>query len=166
MTAQSNLPLPKEPQRWKEGEWVYYFNHKDNGYLPTVNPMTDKSGQRYKSEFTITRSKDDISLKEALVRHKEDIVFEQKIIDTIEVEGKYALDVVKTYNPSIATLSEINIIITDIKDEKPREWTVKTDYKEGNEVLYMKLIYICLKDHTSDDKEFTPINKDIWKLKL
>ena len=97
MKTYSNIPLPDAPRRWKEGEFGIYINHKDNGYLPTGDPFTDKSGSRYEAEFTIIKELSAESAIHALTRMTEEPEFDQLVIDNIEVNGGNALDVVKEY---------------------------------------------------------------------
>ena len=160
MKNYSTIPFKTTPERWKEGEWVYYFNHKDNGYLPTGDLMTDRSGERYEAEFTIFRIKDEVALKEALTRHILDPVLEQQVIDTIEVDKKNALDIKKAYSVDAATAQKIDVIVY-----KPKEWALKIDYKTKDEVLLKDILYVCLKDHTSTELTKPDVNKEIWKVK-
>lgn len=97
MKTNSNISLPDAPQRWKEGEWAVYINHKDNGYLPTDDPMTDRSGQRYEADFTIIKELSAEAAILAFTRQQQDPVLDQQVIDTIEVNGGSALDVPLNY---------------------------------------------------------------------
>lgn len=69
------------------------INHIDNGYLPTGDPMTDKSGQRYEADFTIVKGETIYDAIYAFTRQQEDPAFDQQVIDNIEVEGKPAIEV-------------------------------------------------------------------------
>lgn len=119
MKSQSNLPLPAVPIRWKEGEWSYYFNHKDNGIQAAEN-----EGRRYEADFTIIKAKEitKTDVEKALVRSILDAPLEQKVIDNIEVEGKSAIDIIKTYTITKATSDKIAEILLkypiDLKAEE------------------------------------------------
>jgi hypothetical protein len=103
MKTQSNIKLPDSPLRWKEGEWVIFNNHKDNGYLPTGDPMTDKSGYRYEADFTIVKELTAEAAIKAFTRMTYDPVLDQQVIDTIEVNKGSALNVVKDYPVKVTT---------------------------------------------------------------
>jgi hypothetical protein len=86
------MELPKEPQRWKEGQWIYYFNHKDNGIQGE-----GKEGSRYEADFTITKSLNQPDIEKALIRSMADTDIEKCIVDNIEVEGMKAIEIKKEY---------------------------------------------------------------------
>ena len=119
MKSQSNIPLPAVPIRWKEGEFCYYYNHKDNGKQATEN-----EGRRYEADFTIIKAKEitKTDVEKALVRSILDSSLEQKVIDNIEVEGKSAIDIIKTYTITKATSDKIAEILLkypiESKDEE------------------------------------------------
>jgi hypothetical protein len=102
MKTRSNTKIA-EILRWKEGEWLLSVNHKDNGYLPTGDPMTDKSGERYEADFTIVDALDAPSAMYAFTRMTQDPVFDQKVIDNIEINGKPAIETKPTYATPVAT---------------------------------------------------------------
>ena len=92
MQAQSNLPLPTEPQRWKEGEFIIYNNHIDNGVMPD-----EEGGMRYMADFTIIKELTIDAVIQAFTRMLYEPTLEQKVVDTIEVAGGKAIDVVSVY---------------------------------------------------------------------
>lgn len=106
MIAQSNLQLPTEFQRWKEGQFVYFFNHKDNGIQ-----KEGEEGRRYAAEFIITKSVEKVEIEKALTRTILDPALNQMVIDNIEVEAKPAIDLVKDYKPDATTLTTIAAIL-------------------------------------------------------
>lgn len=107
MKNYSTIALPKEPQIWKNGEYAYYFNHKDNGLQ-----KDGEEGKRFEAEFTIIKSLEKGEIEQALKRHFIDSELEQKVIDNIEVDSKPAIVISKTYNvdalvaTKIATITE------------------------------------------------------------
>jgi hypothetical protein len=110
MKAQSNVPLPTTPERWKEGQFAYYFNHKDNGIQ-----KEEDEGRRYEAEFVITDSKEEAALEKALTRAILDPVLDKCVIDNIEVESKDAISLVKDYKPDAKTIAEVKYIIESMK---------------------------------------------------
>jgi hypothetical protein len=108
MKSQSNIPLPRSPIRWKDGEWSYYFNHKDNG----VQKEEDE-GRRFEADFTIIKAEKitKADAEKALIRSILDAPLEQKVIDNIEVDGKSAIDVVKTYTVTKTTTDKVASIL-------------------------------------------------------
>lgn len=111
MNTQSNNPLPITPQKWKEGQYIYYFNHKDNGEQPVDERGFSNEGRRYTSEFLITDFLDEIGIKQALMRSITDPVLDQKVIDNIEVERKPAIQVVREYKETALITSTIAVIL-------------------------------------------------------
>lgn len=111
MNTQSNNPLPTTPQKWKEGQYIYYFNHKDNGVQLVDERGFSNEGRRYTSEFLITDSLDEIGIKQALMRSIIDPVLDQKVVDNIEVERKPAIKAVKIYKETALTTSKISEIL-------------------------------------------------------
>lgn len=89
MKIYSNIPIP-QIQRWKEGQFLITINHKDNGELVD-------SGQRYEADATISKSLLLPDLKYAFQRMINDPELDQKVIDNIQENGVYAIDVVKEY---------------------------------------------------------------------
>ena len=106
MKAQSNNPLPTSIVRWKEGEFCYYYNHKDNGKQEEGN-----EGRRYEAEFVITKSPEKTEIEKALARAILDSEIDQKITGNIEIEGKKAIDIVKTYTVTKEIADKIAAII-------------------------------------------------------
>jgi hypothetical protein len=96
MKTHSNTPF-KSSQKWKDGEWFVTVNQVDNGYLPTGDPMTDKSGQRYEADFTIVKGETAEEAIYAFTRMTNDPSFDQLVIDNIEVNGKPAIEIKPTY---------------------------------------------------------------------
>jgi len=107
MKAQSNIQLPTSTARWKEGEFCYYYNHKDNGEQKEEN-----EGRRYEAEFVITKSLEKAEMEKSLARAILDIQFDQAVTDNIEIEGKKAIDIVKTYKVTKETADKIAAILT------------------------------------------------------
>jgi hypothetical protein len=102
MKTKSNTPIA-EVQRWKEGQWAMAVNAVDHGYLPTGDPMTDKSGERYEADFTIV---DALNAEEAIfafTRMTQDPTFDQKVVDNIEVNGRPAIETKPTYATPVVT---------------------------------------------------------------
>ncbi|MFA5307846.1 MAG: carbohydrate-binding protein [Candidatus Babeliales bacterium] len=98
MTAQSNTEFPAAIQRWKDGQWVYFYNHKDNGVQEE-----EKAGSRYEADFTILN---DLSLDAALTaitRKVNDPDLDQKVIDNIQVNGKEAILSTPAYATKVST---------------------------------------------------------------
>jgi hypothetical protein len=110
MKAFSNVPLPPVPERWKEGQFAYYFNHKDNGIQ-----KEEDEGRRYEADFTIIKAKEitKADVEKILVRSILDESLEQKVIDNIEVEGKSAIDIIKTYIITKATSDKVAEILIE-----------------------------------------------------
>lgn len=79
------------------------INHIDNGYLPTGDPMTDKSGQRYEADFTIVKGETIDEAIYAFTRQQEDPAFDRQVIDNIEVDGKPAIEVKREYATKVST---------------------------------------------------------------
>ena len=105
MKAKSNIPLPDKINIWKEGQYIYYFNHKDNGIQEE-----EKEGQRYEADFTISNGETKANIEEALIRSIIDPDLEKCVIDNIEVEGKKAIEVKKTYKITAQMTTQINAI--------------------------------------------------------
>jgi len=98
MKTYSNISLPDAPQRWKEGEWAIYINHTDNGIQPE-----ELEGMRYEADFTIVKELTAEAAILAFTRQQQDPVLDQKVIDTIEVDGGSALDVPLNYVTKVST---------------------------------------------------------------
>lgn len=91
MKTQGNEPIVKI-QRWKEGEWSIAINHKDNGVQPE-----DQEGRRYEADFTIVKELTAEAALQAFTRQQVNPDLDQKVIDTIEVNGIKAIDVPLNY---------------------------------------------------------------------
>jgi hypothetical protein len=97
MKTASNIPIPKSA-RWKEGEWVIYVNHVDNGVQPE-----EQEGRRYEADFTITDSLEAADAINAVTRITADPVMDQKVVDNIEVDGKPAIETKVDYPVKVAS---------------------------------------------------------------
>jgi hypothetical protein len=102
MKIHSNTPF-ENSQKWKDGELMIVVNAVDNGYLPTGDPMTDKSGQRYEADFTIVKGETADEAIHAFTRMTEDPAFDQLVIDNIEVNGKPAIETKPTYANKVSS---------------------------------------------------------------
>lgn len=105
MKIYSNTPIPTTPERWKEGQYVIYINHIDNGIQPPDEAGMSNEGNRYQADFTIL---DSLTADEAIFafsRQLNEPELNNKVIDSIEVDGKSAITVKNKYvtkvNPSI-----------------------------------------------------------------
>ena len=98
MKAQSNIPLPIIPEIWKQGQYIMYINHKDNGV-----EFVEKKGSRYEADFTIVKELTAEAAINAFTRQQQDATLEKQVVDNIEVEGGNAIDVVKTYAVKAST---------------------------------------------------------------
>jgi hypothetical protein len=120
MIAQSNNPLPTSPQLWKEGQFIYYFNQKDNGVQ-----KEEEEGRRYTAEVTIIDSLDKPAIERAVTRALADPELDRCVTDNIEVEAKPAIQVVKEYKPDALMTSKISAILATVEiipiEEKPVE---------------------------------------------
>lgn len=97
MKTNSSTAFPKSA-RWKEGETVIYVNHVDNGIQPE-----EQEGMRYEADFTIVKGDIIDDAIYAFTRSQEDPVFDQHVIDNIEVEGKPAIEVKRDYATKVST---------------------------------------------------------------
>jgi hypothetical protein len=111
MIVQSNNPLPTEPQLWKGDQFIYYFNHKDNGVQKEM-----EEGRRYTAEFTIIDSLDKSAIERAVTRSMMNPELDKCVTDNIEVEGMPAIQVVKMYEPDALLVSKIAdiMILVDV----------------------------------------------------
>ena len=91
MKTRGNEPIVKI-QRWKEGEWSIATNHRDNGIQPE-----GEEGRRYEADFTIVKELTAEAALQAFTRQQIDPDLDQKVIDTIEVDGGKAIDVPLLY---------------------------------------------------------------------
>lgn len=110
MITQSNFPLPTSPQRWKEGQHIFYFNQKDNGVQ-----KEEEAGRRYTAEFTIIDSLDKPAIERAVTRALSDPELDRYVTDNIEVEAKPAIQIVKEYKPDASMTSKISVILTAVE---------------------------------------------------
>lgn len=111
MTAQSNSEFPTALQRWKDGQWVYFYNHKDNGVQPVDDMGMSQEGKRFTADFVIANKVDKTTVTTALIKAIIDPELNQKIIDNIEVDAKPAIEVVKTYKVDAVTTEKIDSIL-------------------------------------------------------
>jgi hypothetical protein len=105
MKIYSTIPIP-EILQWKQGQWLVAINHKDNGEQPE-----GEEGRRYEAEFTVSLGIDSASIAQAFERHFSDSEHDQKVIDTIEVEGKPAIQIVKQYPENLPKIVSANVIL-------------------------------------------------------
>ena len=105
MKIYSSIPIP-EILQWKEGQWLVSINHMDNGEQPE-----GEEGRRYEADFTISIGIDSASIAQAFERHFADAEHDQKVIDTIEVDGKAAIQVVKQYPDTLPKIVSAEIIL-------------------------------------------------------
>ena len=98
MKTKSNIPLPTEPQRWKDGEFIIYNGHKDNGVQPV-----GMEGNRYEADFTIVRNLTAKDIVHAFTRMSNDPQLEQKVVDFIETNGGNALNVITDYPTKVSS---------------------------------------------------------------
>lgn len=103
MKTQHNTQLPTEPQKWKDGQLVIYFNHDFT--------VTDESDV-YSAEFTIVKDLKD--LRFALQRHFIDPDLERLVIDNIEIDGVNAIDIRKEYKETAKITEMIDKIMNEI----------------------------------------------------
>jgi hypothetical protein len=120
MIAQSNNPLPTIPQLWKGDQFIYYFNHKDNGVQ-----KDEEEGRRYTAEVTIIDSLDKLAIERAVTRALADPELDRCVTDNIEVEAKPAIQILKSYKLDTLVTSKIATIMAVIAmepiEEKPVE---------------------------------------------
>lgn len=105
MKIYSNTPIP-EVLQWKEGQWLVAINHKDNGIQPE-----GEEGRRYEADFTVSLGIDSASIAQAFERHFSDTEHDQKVIDTIEVEGKPAIQIVKQYPNNLPKIVSADVLL-------------------------------------------------------
>jgi hypothetical protein len=110
MITYSNNPLPVDPQKWKDGEFIYFYNHKDNGVQ-----VKENEGSRYSAEFVITNSIEKTAIEKALTRSILDPVLDKCVVENIEVDKMTAINVVKIYKTDAITTAKIAAIITPVK---------------------------------------------------
>ncbi len=114
MKIYSNTPIPVAPIRWKDEEFFVAINHKEN--IVTE----DNQGMRYEADFTVATGTDETSILQAFERHFNDAEHDQKVIDTIEIEGQKAISVIKQY-PADSPRILSSEVLTDATLEKGSE---------------------------------------------
>ena len=97
MKTQSNIAFPNL-LKWKDGQLVYFYNHADNGVQPE-----GQEGARYTADMTIVKGDDIDSVINAFTRSEQDEVFNQQVIDNIEVNGKPAIETMKEYATKVSS---------------------------------------------------------------
>lgn len=105
MKIYSNMPISTEFDKWKEGQFVIFFNHKDNGLQPEEN-----QGARYEANFTIVNSLEEANILQAIHRNLHDEKLDENVIHNIEVEGKKAINVIKEYPADLPQIKSIAIV--------------------------------------------------------
>ena len=105
MKIYSSIPIP-EILQWKEGQWLVSINHRDNGVQ-----HEGEEGRRYEADFTVSIGIDSESIAQAFERHFSDPEHDRKVIDTIEVEGKPAIEVIKTYPDGLPKIVSADVIL-------------------------------------------------------
>ena len=105
MKIYSSIPIP-EIFQWKEGQWLVSINHRDNGVQ-----HEGEEGRRYEADFTVSIGIDSESIAQAFERHFSDPEHDRKVIDTIEVEGKPAIQVIKTYPDGLPKIVSADVIL-------------------------------------------------------
>ena len=104
MKTYSTIPI-ESPQRWKEGEWLIAINHKENA----VN-TPEEEGKRFEADFTIATGTDEHSVLKAFERSFNDTEHDNKVIDTIEIDGKSAISVVNEYPADAPKITSIDVL--------------------------------------------------------
>ena len=127
MKTNSNTVFPTSPTKWKDGEYVVYINHKDNG----IQPEGDE-GKRHEAEFTISTGIDDASIATAFERHFADPEHDQNVLDTIEVEGRPAIEIVKTYPENLPKIKSAGILLDESFVKLPDEIKVLSGDADTN----------------------------------
>lgn len=108
MKTTSNKPFPKTPQQWKKDQWAVYINHKDNGPQDEEN-----EGKRYEADFTVVDSLQEADIIQAFMRRFQDQELDQKVIDTIQVDGKDAILVKKNYPNEVPKINAVDVLTDD-----------------------------------------------------
>ena len=104
MKTYSTIPI-ESPVRWKEGEYLVAINHKEN----PVNSSEDE-GKRYEADFTIATGTDEQSVLKAFERSFNDEQHDNKVIDTIEIDGKSAISVVNEYPADAPKILSVDVL--------------------------------------------------------
>lgn len=105
MKIYSSIPIPEIIQ-WKQGQWLVAINHKDNGEQPE-----GEEGRRYEADFTVSLGIDSASIAQAFERHFADAEHDMKVIDTIDVDGKPAIQIVKQYPDNLPKIVSADVIL-------------------------------------------------------
>ena len=87
-------------------EYISVNNHRDNGVQ-----REGEEGRRYEADFTVSIGIDSESIAQAFERHFSDPEHDRKVIDTIEVEGKPAIEVIKTYPDGLPKIVSADVIL-------------------------------------------------------
>jgi len=105
MKIYSNIPIT-QVQRWKEGQFLIAINHKDNG-------ESVDSGQRYEADCTVVVGNEEEATLYAFTRMFHDPVFDQKVTDTIEVDGMQAIKIKKEYSDQLPLILSKDVLLND-----------------------------------------------------
>ena len=98
MKSTSNIQFPTSPAKWKDGEFILWNNHKDNGPQPE-----EAAGSRYEADFTIVKELTIEAAIAAFTRMTTDPVQDRLVVDNIEVEGVKAIDIKKEYPTKVSS---------------------------------------------------------------
>lgn len=88
MKNTSTIPFPNKPVRWKKDEWAIHVNHAE---------VNTEEGVMYEADFTVVKELSAEAAIQAFTRQQEDPELDYAAINTIQVEGKNALEIVKEY---------------------------------------------------------------------
>ena len=92
MKNYSTIPPQLTPVKWKKGEWAIFANIQEN-----TDIVEEDSGQRYISDMTVITELTAEAAIQAFTRQQQDPELDYAAINTIQVEGKNALEIVKEY---------------------------------------------------------------------
>lgn len=126
MKIYSNTQIP-ETLPWKQGEWLVSINHKDNGIQPE-----GEEGRRYEADFTVSTGIDGDSIRNAYERYFHDPEHDLKVIDTIEVDGKPAIQVIKTYPDGLPKIVSADVILDPDFIKESEQIKSLTNDADGN----------------------------------
>lgn len=94
-----------------------------SSYIKKPTPLTEnpasiygiqekeREGSRYSAEFIITNSIEKAGIEKALIRSFVDSALDKCVVDNIEVEGKSAIQIIKTYKPNATITAKISAIL-------------------------------------------------------
>lgn len=88
MKNTSTIPFPISPVRWKKDEWAIHVNHAE---------VNTEEGVMYEAEFTVVKELTAEAAINAFTRQQQDPELDYAAINTIQVDGKNALEIVKEY---------------------------------------------------------------------